>query len=272
MANCKSCGTRVGQADRHCPNCGRTTSPGSSLSGMKPLSDPGDSGVQTSPPEVSPDPKPAPEPKPDPVPVSKPDPAPEPKPVAELETEPELTPAVEPQPEPKPAPKATAKTKAKEKSVPKTEPVVPEVELSDPEPVESGNLASGIGAEAMRTRLVDDPELVEPGLTSYRDPKTGAPAGAEYSTDVGTIDLLAEDANGALVVVMVAEADGDPVGPVLEQLGWISKHLATEDRAVRAIVLLEPPAPELGYAARAVADTVAFKTWRVAIAVDDVEV
>lgn len=268
MANCKSCGTRVGQADRHCPNCGRTTSPGSSLTGMKPLPDPGDSGVQTSPPEASPAPKPPAESKPDPTPGSTADPRPEPKPVAELETEPEVPPSVEP----KPAPTAEAKTKAKEKSVPKTEPVVPEVELSDPEPEVTGSLASGIGAEAMRTRLVDDPGLVEPGLTSYRDPKTGAPAGAEYSTDVGTIDLLAEDADGALVAVLVVEADSDPVGPVLEQLGWMSKHLATDDRAVRAIVLLEPPAPELGYAARAVADTVAFKTWRVAIAVDDVEV
>lgn len=264
MANCKSCGTRVGQADRHCPNCGRTTSPGGSLTGMTPLPDPGDSGVQTSPPEESPDSKPAPKPEPKPEPISEltPDPTPPPKSVPELKSEPKPTPRVEPKPAPK----------AKEKSVPKTESAVPEVELSEPEHEVTGALASGLGAEAMRTRLVDDPELVEPGLVSYRDPKTGAPAGAEYSTEVGTIDLLAEDSDGALVVVLVSEAGSDPVGPVLEQLGWISKHLATKDRSVRAIVLLEPPAPELGYAARAVADTVAFKTWRVAIAVDDVEV
>jgi hypothetical protein len=40
---------------------------------------------------------------------------------------------------------------------------------------------------------------------------------------------------------------------------------------VRAIALLEPPPPALGYTARAVAETVAFKTWRVAVAVEDVD-
>jgi hypothetical protein len=239
---------------------------------MKPLPDPGDSGVQ-SPPEAKPaekaeaksaekaEAKPAAEAEAKPAPA--PEPAPEPEPAA----------AVEPaQPEAPAAPAtagsaANAPAGAKEKPVSKTESAAREVELSEPVPTVGG----GLGAEAMRTRLVDDPELVEPGLAAYRDPKTGAPAGAQYDTDVGSIDLLAEGADGALVVVMVAEAGGDPVGPVLEQLGWVSKHMAEDDRAVRAIVLLEPPPPELGYAARAVADSVAFKTWRVAIAVDDVE-
>ncbi len=236
---------------------------------MKPLSDPGDSNAQTQPPDLTPEPEVAPEPASEPKPVAE-----SVAPAPEVDEKPQTQSEVEAQPEPTPKSKteAEAKSKAKEKSVSKTVTADSEVEISEPVHGVSGTLGGGLGAEAMRTRLVDDPELVEPGLASYRDPKTGAPAGAEYSTDVGTIDLLAEGSDGALVVVMVTEAGGDPVGPVLEQLGWISKHLATEGQAVRAIVLLDPPASELGYAARAVADTVAFKTWRVAIAIDDVEV
>ena len=129
-----------------------------------------------------------------------------------------------------------------------------------------------LGCEELRARIVEDPELLAPGLEVYRDPESGEPAGAEFSTEVGDIDLLCQDPDGTLVVVKVVPHDaGDPVGPVLEQLGWVSKHVAGDEKPVRALVLLEPPAPELGYAARAVADTVSFKTWRVTVAVDDVE-
>ncbi len=235
MANCKSCGTRIGTRDRTCPNCGRSLAPGSSFSGQKPL-DPD----MTSPAQEAAPPKPK----------SKPTPEPEPKPEAKT------------MPEPKLKTKPQAKPELEE---------APELELSEAlEEGESGSPFS-LGPEELLARITEDPALLEPGLSVYRDPESGEIAGVELSTEVGDIDLLAEDGEGALVVVKVAGGEaGDVVGPVLEQMGWVSKHLAKDERAVRALVLLEPPAPELGYAARAVADSVSFKTWRITVAVDDV--
>jgi RecB family endonuclease NucS len=120
--------------------------------------------------------------------------------------------------------------------------------------------------------MVERPEMVERGLSIYRDPASGRVTGVGFETEVGEVDLLGVDESGALVVVMVCErTSGDPVAPVLERLGWVAKHVARPGQATRAVVLLEPPPPTLGYSARAVAETVAFKTYKVAVAVEDVE-
>ena len=236
MANCKSCGTRTGTRDRHCPNCGRTLSAGSSLSGQKPLdadlTSPSQEAVKSS--------------KPEPKARAKPDPKPE----AKTMPEPQAKPKVEPKPEPEP---------------------IPEVELSEAVEEAASGAPFSLRPEELLARISQEPALLEPGLCVYRDPESGEIAGVELSTEVGEIDLLAEDPQGGLVVVKVAGADaGEIVGPLLEQMGWVSKHIANDQRPVRALVLLEPPAPELGYAARAVADSVSFKTWRITVAVDDV--
>jgi hypothetical protein len=158
------------------------------------------------------------------------------------------------------------KTKPKAEAKP-----APEVELSEAVEETAPGSPLSLGPEELLARISQEPELLEPGLRVYRDPDSGEIAGVELSTEVGEIDLLAEDAEGALVVVKVAGADaGQVVGSVLEQMGWVSKHIAHDERPVRALVLLEPPAPELGYAARAVADSISFKTWRITVAVDDV--
>ncbi|MBW2373275.1 MAG: hypothetical protein JRF70_12155 [Deltaproteobacteria bacterium] len=237
MANCKSCGTRIGTRDRNCPNCGRTLGPGSALTGQKPL----DADL-TAPSQEAASPKVKPEPKP--------------------KSEPKSKPEAKTMPEPKLKPRPQAEPELEE---------TPEVELS--EAVEEPAFGSpfSLGPEELLARISEDPTLLEPGLSVYRDPESGEIGGVELSTEVGEIDLLAEDPEGALVVVKVAGSDaGDVVGPVLEQMGWVSKHIAKDERSVRALVLLEPPAPELGYAARAVADSVSFKTWRITVAVDDV--
>jgi hypothetical protein len=187
---------------------------------------------------------------------------PKPTPMPEPEPEPELKPEIKTMPEPKMKPKPQAKPEPEEAL---------EVELSEAvDEVASGSPFT-LGPEELLARISEDPTLLEPGLSLYRDPESGEIAGVEMSTEVGEIDLLAEDPEGALVVVKVAGGEaGQAVGPVLEQMGWVSKHVGKDERPVRAVVLLEPPAPELGYAARAVADTVSFKTWRITVAVDDV--
>ncbi len=352
MPNCRNCGTRYADRDRHCPNCGRTLSPGSSLSGVQPLEDPS----VTQPPlataakgdkEQSGASEPASGADESRPPETKSAPRAMRKPASKKETEKKATAA----PEPDVLEEELPEIDVQELEPPDVEPPATEpglgVDLSDPaesnmgadlseptesnagadlsdpaetnagadlsEPAESNagadlsepvepdagagsseaaerdlsepadplqeepsvaesnpNTLFSLQSEELRARIIEQPGLVERGLGVYTD-DSGDPVGAEFSTEVGDIDLLAEGADGALVVVRVVERGaGDPVGPVLEQLGWVSKHLAADDRPVRAIVLLEPPAPQLGYAARAVAEQVAFKTWRVVVAVEDI--
>ena len=134
----------------------------------------------------------------------------------------------------------------------------------------AGNSLFTIHPEELRARICENPELLEAGLRVYKE--KGKEVGAGYSTEIGDIDLLAEDSHGALVVVMVPGAESPPdfLSDILQRVGWTSKHVAKPKQSVRGIVLLEPPVPELGYAASAVADTVSFKTWRVALTIDDV--
>ena len=139
----------------------------------------------------------------------------------------------------------------------------------------SGNAkaAPPMGPAGLRSLLADQPELLEPGLRVYRD-EAGAPAGVDYATGVGAIDLLATDGRGNLVAVIVSEkgrAEDDLVAEVLQRVGWLRKHLCDARQQVRAIVLVEEPPASLPYAAAAVADTVSFKTFRVALVFEDVE-
>jgi RecB family endonuclease NucS len=127
-----------------------------------------------------------------------------------------------------------------------------------------------LAPDELRAQLAERPELIEPGLRVWRDPH-GRAVGAGYETDVGPIDLLAQDAEGRLVVVQVAESGIDAVPELLSRVGWVAKHVAGK-RGVRAIALLEPPVPELGYAARALTDTVSFRTYRVTLRFEEVEV
>jgi hypothetical protein len=138
----------------------------------------------------------------------------------------------------------------------------------------SASAAPPMGPAGLRSMLAEQPELLEPGLRVYRD-EAGTAAGVDYATGVGAIDLLATDGRGNLVAVMVSEkgrAEEDLVAEVLQRIGWLRKHLCEARQQVRAIVLVEEPPASLPYAAAAVADTVSFKTFRVALVFEDVEI
>lgn len=130
-----------------------------------------------------------------------------------------------------------------------------------------------LDAAGLRKMLARQPELLEPGLNIVTDEK-GRLVGSGYATDVGTIDLLARDAKGGLVVVTVAESGQgeEVVAEILQRIGWVRKNLGKGKQKVRGIVVLEQVPKNLSYAAAAVADTIAFKTYWVALTFGDVEV
>lgn len=130
-----------------------------------------------------------------------------------------------------------------------------------------------LGAEQLRHMIGEQPDLIEPGLRVLGEEgrrQLGVVGGAE----LGDLDLLARSDSGDWVVVMVAEGSPQPavVSDVLRCVGWVRKHLCEAEDTARAIVLVEGMNEELGYAASAVGDAISFRTWRVSVAFDPVEV
>ena len=136
---------------------------------------------------------------------------------------------------------------------------------------------AGLGAEEVRGLLAERPELLEAGLCVYREDDDEA-AGVGFATAVGDIDVLARDsAGGWVIIVVVTPGDGEGhgkelVGDLLQLMGWVRKHLAAEGQEVRGIVLLDSVPDDLGYAAAAVADSVEFKRYRLALSFETVDV
>jgi hypothetical protein len=133
----------------------------------------------------------------------------------------------------------------------------------EPEP---GPAVFHLSAAQVRTLVVEQPTLLEPDLSIYRDPKSGT-LGVDLSTPVGRIDLLARDGDGTLVVVAVPDPrDTDSlIADMLARIGYVRKHYASDKKAVRGIVVIEEIPEELSYTAAGVSQTVSFKAYRVAL-------
>ena len=232
---CKNCNTRLNPRERTCPNCGNDVGPEAATAR------PG---------------------RPTPLPSRELSTAKEPD--EELEVELDLDEVTGGLPAP---PKRAAKPKA---AKPKATPAPSKAPAHKP----SGSAPpSAPDPAGLRALLAEQPEALEEGLGIFLN-DDGTPAGAEYATGVGDIDLLATDAQGNLVVVMISEkGQGEElVGEVLQRVGWIRKHLDEDGKKVRGIVLCEEPPESLSYAAAAVSDTITFKTYRVALTFEDLDV
>lgn len=153
--------------------------------------------------------------------------------------------------------------------------VAPEGEGEGGRPVQKVPEASGpvlaLDPAGLRKLLTQQPEILEPGLSIFTE--KGKPVGEGYSSGVGVIDLLARDASGAIVVVKVAERgqEEDLVPATLQRIGWVRKHLGRSKENVRGIIVVEHLPESLSYTASATAGTIAFKTYRVAVTFEDVE-
>ncbi len=155
-----------------------------------------------------------------------------------------------------------------------------EIELEEPtEPADSGVAAgssddSGTPPPArIRRMLAEDPELLGEGLRVYTDDK-GAAVGVGFKTPVGTIDLLARDADESLVVILVADLgrEADLAAQILQRMGWVGKHLGRAKKMVRGVILASEVPESLMYAAAALPDGVTIVTYRMALTFDPVEV
>ncbi|MGH7338180.1 MAG: hypothetical protein ACREI7_11405 [Myxococcota bacterium] len=133
----------------------------------------------------------------------------------------------------------------------------------EPEP---GPAVFHLSAAQVRTLVAEQPSLLEPDLSIYRDAKSGV-TGVDLRTPVGSIDLLARDGEGAFVVVSVPDPrDLDSLIPeMLARIGYVRKHFATDKRPVRGIVVIEEIPEELAYAVAGVAQTISFRAYRVAL-------
>jgi hypothetical protein len=160
--------------------------------------------------------------------------------------------------------------------VPKPKPASPAVKKSSapaPRPPEPGPTVFHLNPSQVRTLIAEQPDLLERGLAIYAD-EDGQPMGANFPTPVGEIHLVARDAKGNFVVILVPDP-GDAtksVADVLQRMGWVRKHLVRDNKEVRGFVLLDQLPEEVAYAAAGVAGAVTFKTFRVALTFHDLDI
>lgn len=121
----------------------------------------------------------------------------------------------------------------------------------------------------LKETLAACPELLEPGLRLAMEPAKSV----SYQTKVGEIDLLLVDEKDCLIVLMIPESTcmTEALGEILPRMGWVVRHIADGYSSVRGIVLLGRVPGEIDYAAAAVADSVSFRTYRMALRFDSLE-
>ena len=77
------------------------------------------------------------------------------------------------------------------------------------------------------------------------------PAGQQYPTDIGPIDILAVDPESKSFVVIELKK-GRPsdqvVGQILRYMGWVKKNLCKDGQGVKGLVICRDPDPKLSYA------------------------
>ncbi|MDY0357009.1 MAG: endonuclease NucS [Sedimentisphaerales bacterium] len=86
-------------------------------------------------------------------------------------------------------------------------------------------------------------------LEIYED--TEGNDGQQYSTDIGSIDILSvEPKSNSFVVIELKKGrpSDQVVGQVLRYMGWVKRNLCTEGQSVKGLVICRDPDPKLAYA------------------------
>jgi restriction system protein len=119
--------------------------------------------------------------------------------------------------------------------------------------------------------IVSNFEVIFRGrLVLYADPREGL-LGQQFSTDVGVIDILAQEPkSGAFVVIELKKGrESDKVvGQVLRYMGWVAENLCQQGQDVRGMIICKKPDPRLSYALSMVKN-VSVKYYRVDFKLQD---
>ena len=95
-------------------------------------------------------------------------------------------------------------------------------------------------------------------LILYRDPEENV-TGQQYATDVGTIDILAQEprTNSFMVVELKKGRESDKViGQTLRYMGWVRDNLCQEGQSVKGMIICREADLRLNYALRMTSDIV----------------
>lgn len=99
--------------------------------------------------------------------------------------------------------------------------------------------------------LVDNFDAIFEGRLKITTNEQGDWIGQQYQTDIGPIDILAEDtATGDFVVIELKRGrPADKVaGQVLRYMGWVKEKLCTESQGVRGLIICREADKRLDYA------------------------
>ncbi len=110
-------------------------------------------------------------------------------------------------------------------------------------------------------------------LVLYQDPEEGV-IGQQYTTDVGIIDILAQEpsTNSLVVIELKKGRESDKViGQTLRYMGWVSENLCRNGQAVKGIIICKDSDSRLSYALRMVSN-VTVKYYRVDFKLSDTPV
>lgn len=86
-------------------------------------------------------------------------------------------------------------------------------------------------------------------LQIYED--TEGNDGQQYSTDVGSIDILAvEKASNSFVVIELKKGrpSDQVVGQILRYMGWVKQNRCADNQTVKGLIICRDPDPKLSYA------------------------
>lgn len=142
----------------------------------------------------------------------------------------------------------------------------------DPSRVEWVSSEHDVKSELLASWLRRAPERIEAGLRIVT-PAPECESGSAPSTAGVWFDRPVRDRQGAWVVVALVEDDLEDewIQKLRLRLDWVWEHWAQAGEAVRAIVLMASDTRPSRAAIAALGDAATFKTWRLAISIEDLE-